>query len=111
MMQYTDDFIKRIIGVGTLGYSLQKIINALDIDEKDVQQFTNDFYDPVSKVAKAYQKGKDKADYAIDIKLFELAQGGDLDALREYEQRKRIEQMKQKEAADDRDFQKKYIRK
>ena len=47
----------------------------------------------------------------IDIKLFEMAKAGDLDALREYEQRKRIEQMKQKEAIEDRNFQKKYMKK
>jgi len=111
MMQYTEDFIKRIIGVGTLGYSLQKIINVLDVKPTHVEQFTNDFYDPDSAIAKAYQKGIDQADYAIDIKLFEMAKAGDLDALREYEQRKRNEQMKQKEAGDDRDFQKKYMKK
>jgi len=111
MMQYSEEFIRKIIGVGTLGYSLQKIINVLDIEEKDVEQFTNDFYDADSAVAKAYQKGVDKADYAIDVKLFEMAKAGDLDALQEYEQRKGIEQMKQKEAADDRDFQKKYMKK
>lgn len=42
-MEYTEEFLKKIVGVGTLGYSLSKIINVLDIEEKDVKQFTEDF--------------------------------------------------------------------
>ena|SRR5436309_1102757 len=110
-MQYTEDFFKKIIGVGTLGYSLQKIINVLDIEAADVEQFTNDFYDGDSAIAKAYQKGVDKADYAIDIKLFEMAKAGDLIALQQYEQRKRIQQLKKKEDKEDREFEKKYGKK
>jgi len=89
-MEYTEDFIKKIVGVGTLGYSLQKTINVLDIEDKDVEQFTKDFDDEKSKIAKAYQRGIDKADYAVDMKLFELAKNGNLAALKKYEIRKRV---------------------
>jgi len=82
-MNYSEDFLKKIVGVGTLGYSLQKIINVLDIEEKDVEQFTEDFDNQSSPVAIAFQKGIDKADYAIDMKLFEMAKNGDLKALKE----------------------------
>lgn len=89
-MEYNEDFLKKMVQVGTLGYPLSKIINVLDID--DAKQFTKDFDNPKSKVAISYQKGVDKADFVLDSKLFDMAKGGDLKALQKYEERKR-EQM------------------
>ena len=86
-MEYNEDFLKKMVQVGTLGYPLSKIINILDID--DTKQFTKDFDNPKSKVAISYQKGVDKADFVLDSKLFDMAKGGDLKALDKYEIRKR----------------------
>jgi len=86
-MEYNEDFLKKMVQVGTLGYPLSKIINVLDID--DIKQFTKDFDNPKSKVAISYQKGVDKADFVLDSKLFDMAKGGDLKALDKYEIRKR----------------------
>lgn len=86
-MEYTDDFLKKMVQVGTLGYPLSKIINVLDVE--DTKQFTKDFDNPKSKVAISYQKGIDKADFILDSKLFEMAKNGDLKALQKYEERKR----------------------
>lgn len=86
-MEYNEDFLKKMVQVGTLGYPLSKIINVLDID--DTKQFTKDFDNPKSQVAISYQKGVDKADFVLDSKLFEMAKGGDLKALDKYEARKR----------------------
>ena len=88
-MEYNEDFLKKMVQVGTLGYPLSKIINVLDID--DTKQFTKEFDDPKSKVAISYQKGVDKADFVLDSKLFDMAKGGDLKALDKYERRKRIQ--------------------
>lgn len=93
-MQYTADFLKKITSLGTLNYPLSKVINILDVEAADAFQFTTDFYNPASPVAIAYKKGIDKADYAIDAKLFELAKDGDKKALELYEER-RYEQKKQ----------------
>ena len=86
-MEYNEDFLKKMVQVGTLGYPLSKIINVLDID--DAKQFTKDFDNPKSNVAISYQKGVDKADFVLDSKLFDMAKGGDLKALQKYEERKR----------------------
>lgn len=86
-MEYDEDFLKKMVQLGTLGYPLSKIINVLDID--DIKQFTKDFDNPKSKVAISYQKGVDKADFVLDSKLFDMAKGGDLKALDKYEVRKR----------------------
>ena len=40
-----------------------------------------------SAISKAYQKGKARAQFSIDSKLLQLAQSGDLDALKAYERR------------------------
>jgi hypothetical protein len=86
-MEYNEDFLKKMVQVGTLGYPLSKIMNVLDID--DAKQFTKDFDNPKSMVAISYQKGVDKADFVLDSKLFEMAKNGDLKALQKYEERKR----------------------
>lgn len=91
-MSYTEDFLKKMVSVGTLGYSAQKIINVLDVPEDKEGDFLVDFEEPSSEVYKAYKKGLDKADYAIDMKLFEKAREGDLKALQKYEERKYYEQ-------------------
>lgn len=88
-MEYNEDFLKKMVQVGTLGYPLSKIINVLDID--DAKQFTKDFDNPKSKVAISYQKGVDKADFVLDSKLFDMAKGGDLKALEKYERRKKTQ--------------------
>ncbi len=86
-MEYNEDFLKKMVQVGTLGYPLSKIINMLDVD--DEKTFTKDFDNPKSKIAVSYQKGVDKADFILDSKLFEMAKNGDLKALQKYEERKR----------------------
>lgn len=94
-MDYTDEFLKKITGLGTLGYPLEKILNVLDVP--DEAAFAADFYQPGSTVARAYQKGVDQADYVIDMKLFELAKGGDMKALEKYEERKIYQQLADQE--------------
>ena len=89
---YSEDFLKKITGVGMLNYPLSKIINIFDAEIKDIQQFEKDFYDKNSDIYKSYVKGKDKSDYVIDTKLFELAKEGDITALNKYEKRKKEQQ-------------------
>ena len=85
-MAYTEEQFKKMIHMGILGYDVEKCINILDIENE--AQFKKDFNNLNSEIAKAYQKGKDKGDYSIDMKLFEKAQNGDLKALEKYEERK-----------------------
>jgi len=87
-MQYSEDQLKQMVHMGILGYDVSKCINILDIESKDEVQFKKDFINPTSEIYKAYKKGVDKADYAIDMKLFEKAKNGDLKALAKYEERK-----------------------
>lgn len=83
---YTKEFLDQIVSLGIVGYPLSKILNIIS-DDIDKVEFTSAFNDPDSAVAKAYQKGIDRRDYDIDIRLFELAKSGDLKALEKYEER------------------------
>lgn len=85
-MEYDKEFIAKITGMGTLGYDAEKIINVLDI--VDVDQFRKDFMNKDSDIYKAFQKGVDKSDYIIDMKLYELAKTGDMKAIELYDKRK-----------------------
>ena len=96
-MKYTDDFLKKIMQCGTLGYPLSKILNVLDIENE--AEFKVDFNNKESEVSKNYQKGIDRADFVLDSKLFEMAKDGDLKALDKYEKRKDI-QIRKKENED-----------
>jgi hypothetical protein len=87
-MDYTDDFIKKIRSFGALGYKLKKITNILELDPEDQDELKNEFEKPGSEVNIAYTKGRDQADYAIDMKLFQMAKEGDLKALESFERRK-----------------------
>lgn len=96
-MKYTDDFLKKIMQCGTLGYPLSKILNVLDIDNE--AEFKVDFNNKESEVSKNYQKGIDRADFVLDCKLFEMAKDGDLKAFDKFERRKFI-QISKKEKED-----------
>ena len=87
-MTYTEEQLKKMIHMGILGYPVEKCINILDIESKDESQFISDFNSPQSELAKAYQKGKDKGEYQIDMKLYQKATEGDMKALQKYEERK-----------------------
>ena len=84
--EYSEETIKTMVHMGILGYDVDKCLNIVEVDNEE--QFKKDFENPQSVIAKSYKKGKDKADYAIDMKLFEKAKSGDLKALQKYEERK-----------------------
>lgn len=76
-----------IINMGALGYPVSLCARVVGV--KDEKQFQKDFVDPKSEVYQLYQQGKDRAQYLIDLKLFEMAQSGDIKAMRKLEIRKR----------------------
>lgn len=88
-MQYTESVINQMVQFGTIGYPLSKIVNVLDATEDE--EFIKDFDDTDSVIAKAYQRGVDKSDFIIDMKLFEMAKAGDMDAIVKFEERKKLQ--------------------
>jgi hypothetical protein len=88
-MNFSEEEIKMIKNMGALGYKSEKIASIMDLD---LNKFNIEFQNPESLVFKAYKTGCDRAEYVIDFKLFEMAQAGDLKAMKEYELRKRKQQ-------------------
>ena len=81
-----NEVCEKIIDFGAFGYNSIKIADILGIDDNsEIELMLND---ENSKLYKLYQKGKSMYDYAIDNKLFKLAQSGDLKAFELLEQRK-----------------------
>lgn len=82
-----------ILNFGAFGYSADVISKILEIPLKDVQKALKD---ESTELGRLYEKGKLMSEYAIDKKLFELAQKGDLKAIDklEYRQRARVRDKK-----------------
>jgi len=93
-MEYSEEFLKKIVQVGILAYPFEKIINVFDIE--NIEVFKNDFFNKESIIYKNYKKGIDKADFAIDLKLYNMAKDGDLKALEKFEKRKRLNEIELK---------------
>ncbi len=87
-MEYDDDFLKKMVQLGTLAYPVSKIINILDIE--NTSEFIKHFDDPKHPIQLNYKKGIDKSDFVLDNKLFEMAKNGNLKAIEKYEEKKRI---------------------
>jgi len=75
-----------IINFGALGYAPEICEKILGWEKS---KFTNAIKNQSNDIFKAYEEGTLKADYVIDLKLFEQAQQGDIKALNKLEQRKR----------------------
>ena len=77
----------KIINFGAFKYDPEKMANILGLNIEDVSVAMND---ENSEFKKLYNIGADRADYVIDLKLFEMAQTGDIKALDKLEMRKRM---------------------
>ena len=78
---------EQIVNFGVFEYDAKKIASILGIDIKEVQK---EIDNKTSLVSRLLQKGRDMADYVIDLKLFEMAKSGDIKALEKLDYRKRM---------------------
>ena len=85
-MEISEKEAEIIINCGVFEYDTRRISNVLD---KDFETVKNQMQDHNSKLYKLYMQGIDKADYVLDLKLFEMAQTGDISAIEKLESRKR----------------------
>lgn len=85
-MKITKDQEEIIVNAGAFGYSPKKLASILGITESDIQ---TEMKKKDSQFNKLMQRGKDTADYVIDLKLFELAKSGDIKAIEQLDYRKR----------------------
>jgi len=88
MVEFSEEIIKKVVTLGSLGYPKEKCLNILELTTEQRMAFEQQFKQPKSTIGKAYQTGVDLADFEIDKKLYELAKTGDLKAIKEFELRK-----------------------
>jgi len=83
-----------IVNFGVFDYTSEQIAIILEIHQNiiDLELKNKD-----SELNKLLLKGKNLADYVIDLKLFELAKAGDIQALDRLEKRKHERQYNIKE--------------
>jgi predicted DNA-binding protein YlxM (UPF0122 family) len=84
-MKLTEEQKDQVINFGAFDYSIEKIASILEIDEEIVK---NQFKNESSELSVLFKKGKDRADYVLDLKLFNMAKAGDIKALDKLENRK-----------------------
>lgn len=102
MRAFSERELATIMSFGALHYTPRQMADNLDdITEEEIITLLKD---PNSEFTKAYERGKSRAQFKIDLKLLELAQSGDLEALKLYERRLRENDAKKSpmdEAQDD----------
>lgn len=86
-MELSDETLQKIEQCGVLGYPASKICSILNLESQE--EFIAEFNNPNSKIFKAFQRGVDKGDFAIDLKIYELAKSGDLNAIEKFQVRKK----------------------
>jgi hypothetical protein len=93
MNNLTEDQEKKIKNMGALGYQPKIICSIMDFD---LDKFEKEFANEKSKIKTLYIAGKNQAMYLMDLKLFEMAQSGDIKALEKLEQRKKQAEINEK---------------
>lgn len=74
-----------IINFGAFGYDAKKMSSILGVSEVEIIQ---ELKNKDSEFTKLFQKGVDMSEYVIDLKIFNLAKQGDLEAIKLFEKRK-----------------------
>lgn len=90
MTVFKEDVLNKVIDLGKLNYPAKKCISVLGLEGDSAIDFETQFFDTQSEVAKKYQIGIDLADFELDSKIFQLAKSGDLKAIKEYDERRKI---------------------
>lgn len=87
MSNYSDEQIKMIKNMGALSYPSNVIASIMNLEvefvEKELKNKDSEFY-------KHYNAGYTYANYLIDLRLFEMAQSGDIKAIDKFEMRKKL---------------------
>jgi len=90
-MKITAEQEEQIVNFGALEYDASRVSSILGLDIKIVEAEMNN---KGSQMSILIQRGRDMADYVVDLKLFDMAKAGDIKALEKLDYRKRSRKMK-----------------
>lgn len=85
-MELNKDQKEKIINMGAFNYDASRIASVIEVEQIIVEK---ELKNTDSELCKLLKKGADLSDYVIDLKLFNLAQSGDIKALEKLEYRKK----------------------
>lgn len=74
-----------IANFGAFGYDAKKMSSILGVSEIEI---LSELKNKDSEFAKLFQKGVDMSEYVIDLKIFNVAKSGDINAIALFEKRK-----------------------
>ena len=74
-----------VVNFGALGYDTKIMSSILGVTETEILQ---ELKNKDSEFYKLYQNGVDMSKYVIDLKIFEMAKSGDVNAIALFEKRK-----------------------
>ena len=77
-MKIEEKNIETVINMGALRYPADKIASILGENLQDIE---NELLNEGSQLSTLLKRGRDMADYVLDLKLFELAKSGDINAM------------------------------
>lgn len=83
-----------IVNCGAFRFNYQMTANNITSIKKESDKIISQLEDEKSEYRRLYNLGSDKGEYSIMEKLFNLAQSGDIQALKEYDKRLRINKLK-----------------
>lgn len=86
MTELTPEQIKMLKNMGALSYPASKIASIMELNLEEV---VNAMKDHDSDFYKIYMAGQNMANYLIDLKLFDMAQSGDIKAIDKLNERQK----------------------
>jgi hypothetical protein len=87
MNNLNEEQVKMLKNMGALAYQPSKIASIMGFSISDVSTAMDDVS---SEFHKIYTSGSNMANYLIDLKLFEMAQSGDIKAMDKLSERKKL---------------------
>lgn len=84
-MKISEEQKEHIINCGVFGYDPEMMSIVLEISQNEIEA---ELSNPDSEFSQLIKIGRDRAEYVIDMKLFQMAKSGDLRALEKFEMRK-----------------------
>ena len=86
MNSLTEEQVAMLKNMGALGYQPSKIASIMELPFSFV---STEMENPDSIFFRIYRAGQDRANYLIDLKLFDMAQSGDIKAMDKLSERKK----------------------
>lgn len=80
---------EKVVNCGAFGLSKKKTAQILTLNKEEQKVVIKQLGDSKSELAGLYEAGQTRSLYDLMLKLFEMARAGDIQAIKEFERRKK----------------------